>query len=262
VLDGEIIAYAEGRRLIYFDLQTRLGRTRHESDLFLGEAVPVIFVVFDLLWKNGRVLTETTLANRRTILEQLRLPACFQLAEVHRAQNREELDAIFAAACARGHEGIVAKDPESHYLPGLRGRAWLKLKKAGQTLEVVVVQAQPGSGKRAHVLSDLTLAVRDERNGELKIIGKAHSGLSDEEIEELTEHFRSHTLSLDDDVHTVEPKIVLEVAFESIQSNKKNSSGLALRFARIRAIRWDKSVAEIDTLKVVWALAQIQNEVK
>ncbi len=99
VLDGEIIAYAEGRKLTFFDLQTRFGRMRNESDLFLGDAVPVTFVVFDLLWKNGRVLTETSLENRRAILNQLRLPACFQLAEVYRANTLEEIDVLFAAAC-------------------------------------------------------------------------------------------------------------------------------------------------------------------
>ncbi|MDF1815703.1 MAG: ATP-dependent DNA ligase [Verrucomicrobiales bacterium] len=249
VLDGEIIAFAEGRKLTFFDLQTRLGRQRNEGDLFFGEAVPVTFVVFDLLWQNGRILTETPLRARRDLLEKLQLPDSFRLAEVYLATDQEGIEANFKAACERGNEGIIVKDPDSDYLPGLRGKSWLKLKKAAETLDVVVVKAQQGHGRRSHVLSDYTFAVKEESTGLLKVIGKAYSGLTDEEIEELTDHFKANTVSVKGRVHTVEPDIVLEVAFDSIQSSKKHSSGLSLRFPRIKAIRRDKSVDDIDTLE-------------
>lgn len=258
VLDGEIIAYAEGRKLSFFDLQKRLGKKRVESDLFLGEAIPVTFVAFDILWRNGELLTEKTLCERRKDLDALALPEGFRTVEVRQVEGARSIDREFFAARARKNEGLIAKDPQSLYLPGRRGKAWLKLKKAAATLDVVVVKAQQGHGKRSHVLSDYTFAVRDESSDELKVIGKAYSGLTDEEIEELTEHFQEHTVSVSRRVHTVDPNIVLEVAFDSIQPSKRHNSGLSLRFPRIKAIRRDKTVAEIDTLVHARELAASQ----
>ncbi len=255
VLDGEIIAYAEGRRLSFFDLQKRLGRKRVEGDLFLGEAVPVRFIAFDLLWKNGALFTEEPLCRRREELERLELPDVLGRAGVVRVSSAGEIDREFFASRQRGNEGLIAKDPESTYLPGRRGKAWLKLKKAAATLDVVVVKAQQGHGKRSHVLSDYTFAVREEDSGALRVIGKAYSGLTDEEIEALTEHFLAHSLSVKRRVHTVEPNVVLEVAFDSIQPSRRHDSGLSLRFPRIKTIRRDKTPAEIDTLEYARSLA-------
>ena len=123
------------------------------------------------------------------------------------------------------------------------------------TLDCVVVRAEEGHGKRSHVLSDYTFAVRNEESGELAIIGKAYSGLADLEIEELTEHFKEHTISKSRRVHTVTPNIVLEIAFDSIQPSKRHNSGLSLRFPRIKAIRPDKTADEIDTLAYARRLA-------
>ena len=122
------------------------------------------------------------------------------------------------------------------------------------TLDCVVVKAQQGHGRRAEVLSDYTFAVRDEQSNSLKIIGKAYSGLTDLEIEELTEHFREHTLEKIRRVHTVEPDIVLEIAFDSIRRSKRHDSGLAMRFPRIKAIRRDKTPEDIDTLAYATSL--------
>ena len=116
------------------------------------------------------------------------------------------------------------------------------------TLDCVVIAAQQGHGRRAEVLSDYTFAVRDERSNELVTLGKAYSGLTDEEIEDLTEHFKRTTLEIKRRVHWVEPTIVLEIAFDSINPSKRHNSGLALRFPRIKAIRRDKGPTDIDTL--------------
>jgi DNA ligase 1 len=145
------------------------------------------------------------------------------------------------------------KDPASVYSPGRRGKGWLKLK-TSTTLDCVVVAAEQGHGKRAEVLSDYTFAVRDEAGGALRVVGKAYSGLTDVEIEELTEHFKRHTLSIERRKHWVEPNVVLEIAFDSIQPSKRHDSGLAMRFPRIHAIRRDKSVADIDTLQYARSL--------
>ena len=118
-----------------------------------------------------------------------------------------------------------------------------------------MVKAEQGHGKRSHLLSDYTFAVRDHESGVLRVIGKAYSGLTDLEIEELTEHFQSHTISQRGNVRTVTPNIVLEISFDSIQASPRHDSGLSLRFPRIKAVRHDKSPDEIDTLSYAWQLA-------
>ena len=136
---------------------------------------------------------------------------------------------------------------------------WFKLKKELATLDVVVVGAELGHGKRNHVLSDYTFAVRDEGSGELLPIGKAYSGLTDAEIAELTEHFKQNTLIERGRYREVKPDVVLEVAFNSIQPSTRHSSGLALRFPRIKAIRRDKGIKNIDTLAYAQQLAMEQD---
>ncbi|MBB5035693.1 DNA ligase-1 [Prosthecobacter vanneervenii] len=257
ILDGEIIAHAEDKKLSFFDLQKRLGR-RDQADLFLPSDVTVKYVVFDVLWKDGVSLLEKPLTERRAKLEAISLPAGMGVIEVMKAASADDIEAAFHAARRRGNEGLIAKDALSHYSPGRRGKSWLKLKKAFATLDVVVVRAEQGHGKRSHVLSDYTFAVRDEEaDNSLRIIGKAYSGLTDAEIEELTEHFTQTTLSQRGRVRTVTPEIVLEIAFDSIQASNRHDSGLAMRFPRIKAIRRDKGPAEIDTLAYARKLAGV-----
>ncbi len=251
ILDGEIIAFAEGRKLTFFDLQKRLGRKTESADLFsvASADVPVAFVAFDLLWLEGRSLLKRPLRERRELLRSLPLPAQFRISEVFPAKSAGEIEQIFQQARRRLNEGIMIKDPESAYLPGQRGMLWFKLKKELATLDVVVVAVERGHGKRNHVLSDYTFAVRDENNGDLLPIGKAYSGLTDAEIAELTEHFIQNTLVDHGRYREVKPDIVIEVAFNSIQPSTRHASGLALRFPRIKTIRRDKTVDAIDTLQ-------------
>ena len=254
ILDGELIAYTEGKKLTFFDLQKRLGRRQGQGDLFLGAAIPVRFIAFDLLYHDGEGLLKTPLEKRRVRLEELSRSSMLELIQVERVDSSEAINAAFKRAKAEGNEGLIAKDPASLYSPGRRGKSWLKLKKAMPTLDCVVVKAQQGHGRRAEVLSDYTFAVRDELSGKLRTLGKAYSGLTDVEIEELTEHFKDHTLKKERRVHTVEPQVVLEIAFDSINKSKRHDSGLALRFPRIKAIRKDKTAAEIDTLQYAQTL--------
>jgi DNA ligase 1 len=262
ILDGEIIAHAEGRRLTFHDLQTRLGKiSTAQADLFSATSAsipPVRFIAFDILHRDGTDLLTRPLAERRSLLESdidHRSPTISTIT-VHRVEaDADAVQATFKQARADGLEGLIAKDPASPYSPGRRGRAWLKLK-TSSTLDCVVVAAEQGHGKRAEVLSDYTFAVRDETSGELKVIGKAYSGLTDAEIEELTDHFHRHTLSRDRRKHLVEPNVVLEIAFDSIQPSKRHDSGLAMRFPRIHAIRRDKTAADIDSLQYARSLAE------
>ncbi|MGI8891056.1 MAG: ATP-dependent DNA ligase, partial [Chthoniobacterales bacterium] len=257
ILDGEIMAFEHGKKLTFFDLQKRLGRKTESADLFAAPSadVPVIYVAFDLLWLNGRSLLRAPLRERRKLLREVTLPLHFQIAEVWPAHSAEEIEAGFQMARRRLNEGLMIKDPESYYTPGRRGLSWFKLKKELATLDVVVVAAELGHGKRNHVLSDYTFAVRDEENGKLLTIGKAYSGLTDVEIAELTEHFRRHTVRDRGRYLEVTPNIVLEIAFDSIQPSKRHASGLALRFPRIKAIRRDKLPNAIDTLAYARQLA-------
>jgi DNA ligase-1 len=260
IADGEIVAFAEGRRLTFFDLQKRLGRKDEHADLFADATadVPVAFVIFDLLWMNGRSLLRTPLRERRERLGTLELPSQFQKAKITPARAANEIEQIFRDARQRLNEGLMIKDPESIYLPGTRGMYWFKLKRELATLDVVVVAAELGHGKRNNVLSDYTFAVRDETSGELLPIGKAYSGLTDAEIEELTEHFKQNTIVDHGRYRKVNPNVVLEVAFNSIHPSTRHASGLALRFPRIKAIRRDKNVDSIDTLQYARELASQQ----
>jgi DNA ligase-1 len=250
ILDGEIMAFEHGKKLTFFDLQKRLGRKHESADLFATASadVPVVFVAFDLLWLDGESFLRRPLRERREALQGLKLPTAFQAAQIYPAHSADEIENAFQAARRRFNEGLMVKDPESIYSPGRRGMFWFKLKKELATLDVVVVAAELGHGKRNHVLSDYTFAVRDETSGALLTIGKAYSGLTDVEIAELTEHFKKQTIANHGRYREVKPDTVLEIAFDSIQPSTRHESGLALRFPRIKAIRRDKTVDAIDTV--------------
>jgi DNA ligase 1 len=246
LLDGELLAFKDGVVRPFFELQHRLGRKVVSAELLAS--VPVIFVAFDLLYLDGRNLLEESLRRRRRLLEELNLPSPFMLAYLIQAKSPAELDAIFDAARARNNEGLMVKDPDSKYTPGRRGLGWLKLKKALATLDVVVTGVEVGHGKRKNVLSDYTFAVHDEDSDRLVNIGKAYSGLTDAEIAQMTEYFKSITLKDYGRFRLVQPEVVLEVAFDAITESGRHNSGYALRFPRIKQIRRDKTVRDIDTL--------------
>jgi len=261
IIDGEIITARGDEILPFSDLQKRLGRKTASEELM--SSTPVVFVAWDLLYASGRVLINDALSARRIKLEEIYGSArgnerVLRLSEARLFNTVSALDDEFDAARARGNEGLMIKDPASFYKPGRRGREWLKLKKALATLDVVVTTVELGHGKRRHVLSDYTFAVRrSETDAELLNIGKAYSGLTDAEIAEMTEWFRAHTIQefAHGRVRVVEPRVVLEVAFDRVQPSNRHKSGYALRFPRIMRLRPDKSVEEIDTLESVKKLA-------
>ena len=254
ILDGEILAVRDGVILPFAALQKRLGRKTVGAAL-LAET-PVVYVVYDVLFLDGAVLLEQPLSERRAALDSLPWIAPLQPSLLARESSLAVIDAHFAAARARGNEGLMIKDPRSAYAPGRRGREWLKVKRALATLDVVVTAAEVGHGKRRTVLSDYTFAVRRSADDPTLLnIGKAYSGLTDAEIAELTEWFKAHTIQRFGRVHLVEPQIVLEVAFDAVQASPRHKSGFALRFPRIVRLRPDKPASEIDTLEAVRALA-------
>jgi len=257
ILDGEIVGWREGRPLAFTELQRRLGR-KH-ADLFLPLELPVSLLVFDLLWLDGALLFDRPWAERRErlqrLLERAQAPLV-QLSLSAPASSQADFERALGAALGRGHEGIMAKSPDSPYVPGRRGRYWLKLKRPMATLDVVVTAVEFGHGKRHRLLSDYTFSVRD--GDRLVPVGQAYTYLTDKEIAELTAYFREHTVADEGFRRSVEPTVVIEVAFNNIQRSTRHASGFALRFPRIVRLRPDKPVAEIDTLDRVRQLYEAQ----
>ena len=246
ILDGEILAWRGTRPLPFTELQKRLGCK--QQDMFLQNDIPVKYVAFDLLYQSGELLLDEPLSGRKARLDDLFAKAspALRVAGHTECKTAEAIRTAFREALAAGHEGIVAKTADSPYTPGRRGGYWFKIKEPFATLDVVVTAVEYGHGKRHKVLSAYTFAVRDGEK--LLNIGKAYSGLTDAEIFEYTDFFRQHTTEDHGHVRTVEPLVVLEVAFNNIQKSSRHDSGYALRFPRIVRIRTDKAVSDIDTL--------------
>ena len=264
-----------GKARPFSALQQRLGRKK-VSDKMLRD-IPVAFLAFDVLYANGELAMDRPLRERAQILDELLAakrvihhagtetgskprqgkfafgdpseiaPTSVIRAPVFRARSADELDELFAAAQARGNEGLMIKDLDSSYTPGKRGKSWLKMKRELATLDVVVTAVEYGHGKRVGVLSDYTFAVWD--GDRLVNIGKAYSGLTDVEIADMTQWFLDHTVEDQGFRRVVEPKIVLEVAFNNMMRSDRHESGYALRFPRIVRLRPDKSAEEADTIE-------------
>jgi DNA ligase-1 len=261
ILDGEIVPWslasdddASPQIAPFARLQARLGRKDPSPEL-LAE-YPARFIAFDLLYHNGNLLLDHTLRDRRTVLEQL--PGLLLLPQVSLSVGESlapQIATAFDAARARKNEGILLKDLTSPYSPGRRGQLWYKLKSHLPTLDCVVTAAEHGHGKRRNSLSDYTFAVWSQSPSEptatLLNIGKAFSGVTDKEIAQLTALFRDLSTHFDGRVHQVTPKVVLEIAFDAIQKSPRHPSGYALRFPRIKRIRWDKRPEDADTLQRV-----------
>ena len=258
IIDGELVPATDEVILPFSELQKRLGRKNVGSQLLT--AVPVVLVAYDLLYAEGKVLIDQPLSDRRHLLDQL-VPQSgpLRMSQGKLIRDAALLDEEFDLARARGNEGLMIKSPSSPYKPGRRGRDWLKLKRAIATLDVVVTAVEVGHGKRRNLLSDYTFAVRrSESDDELLNIGKAYSGLTDQELTELTEWFKNHTLQEfgHGRVRIVAPQIVIEVTFDRVQPSKRHKSGYALRFPRILRLRPDKSATDIDTLDTVRRLVE------
>lgn len=244
LLDGEIVAWQESGPASFFRLQRRLGR-KAPGDELLAE-IPTAFIAYDCLARNGEPLFERPWESRRAELEAIAAGTPLRVSEVFRAASPAALEDLFTQARARGNEGLVLKQRGSPYQAGKRGRAWRKWKKALASIDVVVTAVEQGHGKRAGMLSDYTFAVREEDR--FVNIGKAYSGLSDEEIRALSTRFRRSTVERYGPVRVVRPEVVIEVSFDSLQRSGRHKSGFALRFPRIVRLRPDKSPADVTTL--------------
>ncbi|MBL8913658.1 MAG: ATP-dependent DNA ligase [Archangium sp.] len=254
VIDGEIIAVKpDGSARPFQALQARLGRTSPGKGVIAK--TPVGFVAYDCLF-DGEPILHLTWKERRTRLEALPVKTNAVIAVDASKPLEPQIDEAFAAARKRGNEGVMIKRSDSIYEAGRRGNAWRKVKRAFGTLDVVITRAERGHGKRAGVLSDYTFAVW--KGPHLVEIGRAYSGLTDVEIDDLTARLEAITIEQQGPYHLVKPLIVIEVAFDGIQSSSRHDSGYALRFPRIARIRDDKKPAEADTIETLRALFEAQ----
>ncbi|QOV88257.1 ATP-dependent DNA ligase [Humisphaera borealis] len=270
LLDGEIVPYRDGQVLPFGQLQKRLGRKSPPAAILRQN--PCAFIAFDILFRDGSLLMDEPLAARRAQLDALcggtAVPILAQVPVVTESQ----ITTAFTASRDRRNEGIILKDSAGPYAPGRRGGLWFKLKTHLPTLDCVVTAAETGHGKRRNSLSDYTFAVwndeaantsEDSADGpapqshwplELVNVGKAYSGVTDDEIAQLTALFTEITTSTDGRVRQVRPQVVLEIAFDQIQRSDRHASGFALRFPRIKRIRWDKRPEDADRLSRVTEL--------
>jgi len=249
IFDGEVIAVEpDGRPRAFQDLMRRFGRVR-EIERLRGEQ-PIRLFLFDLLALDGALVIDRPYRERIAALEAVAAGAGLELAGRSEPPSFADAQKFFNDAIAAGYEGVVAKSLKSAYTPGVRGRGWAKVKHL-LTLDLVIVAADWGYGRRHGWLSNYHLAVRDDRRGGFAEVGKTFKGLTDDQFREITERLLQLKVAEDRGTVVVRPEVVVEVAFNDIQRSPQYESGMALRFARIVRFRDDKSPEEADTISTV-----------
>jgi DNA ligase-1 len=248
IVDCEIIPFEHSPKA-FQELIKRLRRKYHVDEF--ARKIPVKLYVFDILYLDGTAHIDTPLLQRRELLRTVIQPAeRIEIAKCLLTKSSAEARIMFQEALDLGFEGLMIKNPHSRYTPGKRGNEWLKLKPEAETLDLVVIAVEYGHGKRANLLSDYTFATRD-RDGNLAPIAKAFGGLKDVEIEEMTDYFKGIAREQQGRTFLVEPQVVVELKFDEIRKSSLYTVGYALRFPRIKRIRWDLSVDEIDSIETV-----------
>jgi DNA ligase-1 len=250
VLDGEaIVLRADGTPRPFQDTMRRFGR-KLEDEALRGE-LPITPVFFDVLYLDGEPLIDEPLARRAPELAG-RLPAANVVPRLITADT--DAAAAFAAqALAVGHEGVMAKDVGAAYAAGRRGAAWLKIKQA-RTLDLVILAAEWGSGRRKGTLSNLHLGARDTERGGFVMLGKTFKGLTDAMLAWQTKRFLELEMARDAYTVYVRPEVVAEIAFNDVQASSQYPGGLALRFARVKRYRDDKRAEDADTFATIQSI--------
>jgi DNA ligase 1 len=253
VLDGEICIFLDDKIMPFQMLQKRMGLKKPSKKI--REEYPALFVAFDLLCAAHEPVFGKTLMERRNLLEALAQKYSLPVTTQKDVIKEEDLDELFGIAIQHGNEGLMLKKRESSYEYGQRGKSWLKLKKPGGSLDTVIMYAHAGSGKRGGLYSDFTLGIsvkEDDRYEEEFIpIGKAYGGYTDEELKRLNREVKDAAVERYGPTLGLIPRIVVEIEFDDIQVNKRTKAGYTLRLPRFRAIRWDLSPTDADTLKDV-----------
>lgn len=245
ILDGEVLAVDDvGTPFPFQVVMKRFGRTRDIEEAF--KDTRLVLILFDVLLIDDVQLVDEPYSERRRRLEE-KLPSDL-LVEQLVTENIDSAQTFFKKSRELGHEGLVAKKLDSPYTPGVRGKHWFKIKHTLDTLDLVIVAAEWGHGRRKDWLSDYHLAVRDEESGEFMVVGKTYKGFTDKEFEEITKRLLDLKIAAHRHVVHVKPEIVVEVIASEIQESPTYESGMALRFARISRVREDKGPMDVMTL--------------
>jgi DNA ligase-1 len=257
LVEGEAVAIGpNGKPLPFQDLMRRFVRVKNIGEV--SRQVPLRLFLFDILYLNGEMLIDEPYERRWDLLSKT---APDFLAPRIITEKVEEAETFLQSALKAGHEGLMAKSLKSPYAPGSRGKNWIKIKPF-ETLDLAIIAAEWGYGRREGWLSNYHLGARDEKTGGYAMLGKTFKGLNDEEFETITKRLLAAKVRESRQTVYVKPEIVVEVAYNEIQRSPRYQSGLALRFARINRMREDKSVDEVDTLEKVKGLYGKQFEAK
>jgi len=260
ILEGEVIAVGTDRAspLLFQHLMRRFRRV-HDIDE-MRQKIPLELQLFDVIYHDGKSLINVPYGQRRKKLSKI--AGNIQLTKQMITGDTRQAEGFLTEALRSGHEGLVAKKLTSTYTPGIRGKRWFKIKQILDPLDLVIVAAEWGYGRRHNWLSDYYLAAREVNTGEFMIVGKTFKGLTDDEIIEMTERLKGLIVQEEPHRVAVMPKIVVEVAYNEIQKSPKYECGMALRFARISRIRDDKSPEDVDTIQRVRGIFEKQFEKK
>ncbi len=255
ILDGEVVAIGKDSRPLAFQEILKRFRRKYNVEKQAKET-PLHLFLFDLIYLDGQSSVDLPLTRRRELLEGIADPSI--LADQVISDSVQRAEEIYHRALEKGHEGLILKNPMSAYAPGKRGKNWLKIKPVMETLDLAVIGAKWGEGRRASFLGSYRLACLDEATSKLLDIGWVATGLTDEALAELTELFRELILVQNGMEVELKPAVIFEVAYEEIQKSQSYSSGYALRFPRLVRVRDDKSLEEADSLERVESLYRVQ----
>jgi DNA ligase-1 len=253
IVEGEIIAFKHGKPQPFQNVLRRL-RRKYDIDE-MKKKIPLKLMLFDCLWCRGSCI-DMPLRHRRETLVGITTPSDIILvSEQLVTDKRDKMEEFFKQAISSGHEGLMVKDPDSSYQPGSRGKKWLKIKQTLETLDLVIIGAEWGEGRRAHWLASFLLGIRDEY-GRFLEVGKVGTGITDEMFGELTEKLTPYIVSQEGKVVKLHPHLILEIAYEEIQKSPNYESGYALRFPRVRRIREDKGPEDADSLDRLYEIVE------
>ena len=255
ILDGEVVAIGKDSRPLAFQEILKRFRRKYNVEKQAKET-PLHLFLFDLIYLDGQSTVDLPLTRRRELLEGIADPSI--LADQVISDSVQKAEEIYHQALEKGHEGLILKNSMSVYAPGKRGKNWLKIKPVMETLDLAVIGAKWGEGRRASFLGSYRLACLDEATSKLLDIGWVATGLTDDALAELTELFRELILVQNGMEVELKPAVIFEVAYEEIQKSQSYSSGYALRFPRLVRVRDDKSLEEADSLERVESLYRVQ----
>ena len=255
ILDGEVVAIGKDSRPLAFQEILKRFRRKYNVEKQAKET-PLHLFLFDLIYLDGQSTVDLPLNRRREMLEGIADPSI--LADQVISDSVQKAEEIYHQALEKGHEGLILKNSMSVYAPGKRGKNWLKIKPVMETLDLAVIGAKWGEGRRASFLGSYRLACLDEATSKLLDIGWVATGLTDDALAELTELFRELILVQNGMEVELKPAVIFEVAYEEIQKSQSYSSGYALRFPRLVRVRDDKSLEEADSLERVESLYRVQ----